>query len=491
MLRCVDIESKPGTIMDAQPPACVSAATLPGLFVVQSLAQQLVCSMMASSEEFARDIIALDSGSWTMLMIHGLGKDGVAVPDDAHGPDRRLRRGALVERRRQHRRLHPLAQRAHGRRRAERAALPDHVPVPPRGGRQRRPRRATAAGRRSSWRSSPTTPSRSPTRRSRAGSRSRTTSAWPAGSRARRSSTGCFAARDVQESSPAASVPQEATTEALGGELVWPSFRGHFEQGAADVVYARVTSSGGFGDPLAREPEKVAQDVEDGYVSTEVARVIYGVGLADGRRRSSAGRRRRCAASCSARGCREGSIPRGDARREARRAPRPKLGQINPALGIYGAGGREVIACAACRTELAEQGANYKEGCREHVARARLAALPPGPAPLRDGHLPRAAPLLLSGLRAPARRRPGRAGRAAVPRRAREGVSTVRRGDTRAATTLAPTCSTAPPDRLETTRRSCSDGERLSLPGLRARARSSGRASCAGSASGRATRSAC
>ena len=40
---------------------------------------------------------------------------------------------------------------------------------------------------------------------------------------------------------------------------------------------------GGYGDPLLRAPAAVAADVQLGYVSTEVARTMYGVALgADG-----------------------------------------------------------------------------------------------------------------------------------------------------------------------------------------------------------------
>src|SRR5256885_1703167 len=36
---------------------------------------------------------------------------------------------------------------------------------------------------------------------------------------------------------------------------------------------------GGFGDPLARELDKVAEDVREGYVSAQVAREVYRVAL--------------------------------------------------------------------------------------------------------------------------------------------------------------------------------------------------------------------
>jgi N-methylhydantoinase B len=48
---------------------------------------------------------------------------------------------------------------------------------------------------------------------------------------------------------------------------------------AGDVWYHSWQAGGGYGDPLARDPERVAQDVARGAVSAEVAHDIYGVVL--------------------------------------------------------------------------------------------------------------------------------------------------------------------------------------------------------------------
>ena len=43
------------------------------------------------------------------------------------------------------------------------------------------------------------------------------------------------------------------------------------------------SGGGGYGDPLERDPELVLADIDDGYVTREAARVLYGVALtADG-----------------------------------------------------------------------------------------------------------------------------------------------------------------------------------------------------------------
>ena len=50
-----------------------------------------------------------------------------------------------------------------------------------------------------------------------------------------------------------------------------------FHIGNNDILYMRSSSGGGYGDPLEREPQGVLRDVEDGIVSRQEARDIYGV----------------------------------------------------------------------------------------------------------------------------------------------------------------------------------------------------------------------
>jgi N-methylhydantoinase B len=56
----------------------------------------------------------------------------------------------------------------------------------------------------------------------------------------------------------------------FGRERSWPT--------AAGAVFRYVTNGGGgWGDPFARDPERVRRDVRDGYVSVAAARADYGV----------------------------------------------------------------------------------------------------------------------------------------------------------------------------------------------------------------------
>ena len=57
-----------------------------------------------------------------------------------------------------------------------------------------------------------------------------------------------------------------------------------------DRVLIRCAGSGGYGDPLDREPERVLKDVFDGYVTANAAGELYGVVLSpDGRRLDASG----------------------------------------------------------------------------------------------------------------------------------------------------------------------------------------------------------
>jgi N-methylhydantoinase B len=53
----------------------------------------------------------------------------------------------------------------------------------------------------------------------------------------------------------------------------------NFEINQGDVLYMRVASGGGYGDPLERDPELVRQDVANSIVSLAAAREVYGVVL--------------------------------------------------------------------------------------------------------------------------------------------------------------------------------------------------------------------
>src|ERR1700694_1849402 len=54
-----------------------------------------------------------------------------------------------------------------------------------------------------------------------------------------------------------------------------------FDQNPSDVYAVLWSAAGGFGDPLERDPAKVAADAENGNVSVEASKSIYGVVIGD------------------------------------------------------------------------------------------------------------------------------------------------------------------------------------------------------------------
>jgi N-methylhydantoinase B len=72
--------------------------------------------------------------------------------------------------------------------------------------------------------------------------------------------------------------PFAMSPEQMEGEQESISW-GVFPLMGQDVLYVRSDGGGGYGDPLMREPEKIARDVREGNVSEGVGRDVYGVVL--------------------------------------------------------------------------------------------------------------------------------------------------------------------------------------------------------------------
>jgi N-methylhydantoinase B len=158
-----------------------------------------------------------------------------------------------------------------------------------------------------------------------------------------------------------------------------------------DVVEARFVGGGGYGDPIQREPEYVANDVSVGYVSKDAAEVVYGV-IVDG----------------------EGTLD-PDATRELRQAilnerttwrpadelpPGPETtnafttratGEGPRAVHEYvvarDEGGQRVLACSHCGHVLADYTGNYKRGLLVDEADPTLVPLVRDPSYFIDGDI--------------------------------------------------------------------------------------------------------
>ena len=57
--------------------------------------------------------------------------------------------------------------------------------------------------------------------------------------------------------------------------------KGVSELHAGDLARTLTGGGGGYGDPLKRDPQRVADDVREGYVGREHARLDYGVVIDD------------------------------------------------------------------------------------------------------------------------------------------------------------------------------------------------------------------
>jgi N-methylhydantoinase B len=74
----------------------------------------------------------------------------------------------------------------------------------------------------------------------------------------------------------------EGSARTASGEALHPKRQQRIPGGGRVVL--RLPGGGGHGDPFEREPAKVTRDVEDGLVSVERARDVYGVVLKEGER---------------------------------------------------------------------------------------------------------------------------------------------------------------------------------------------------------------
>jgi N-methylhydantoinase B len=67
-----------------------------------------------------------------------------------------------------------------------------------------------------------------------------------------------------------------------GGEVIDIGKRSRHRAAIGDVLIMTGAGGGGYGDPFERAPERVCDDVLDGFISAERARDVYGVVISDG-----------------------------------------------------------------------------------------------------------------------------------------------------------------------------------------------------------------
>jgi N-methylhydantoinase B len=134
----------------------------------------------------------------------------------------------------------------------------------------------------------------------------------------------------------------------------------HLDLNRGDVFVATAGGGGGIGDPLLRAPEKVAQDVINGYVTPAHAREMYGV-VMDGEAVNTAATEAR----------------RAEIRRERIGQDPAKEAQMPPSVGISLARDSGNWTCASCEEALAGAEENWRDGAvlRETPIADRFAEL--------------------------------------------------------------------------------------------------------------------
>jgi N-methylhydantoinase B len=280
ILRNIEYRSQPGTIIDAVPPGLVSCAGATGLYMSMNLAQQCVSKMLLASEEFREEAVAMNMASWTLMMLSGqtqyqtplLGfmmdpmagavgarphKDGVDTGGIIHSPQSNQPQVELYEMQYPvlylYRREEPDmggAGRWRGGTGLGMAYVPHDAPV------------SITTQTLASGVSFPNNLGLS--------------GGYPGGT-IRYTLQRQSSIDDVIASGRMPQAPDE-----IGGQTEVVDFKGVIQQDDGDVLFVRSSSSGGYGDPLEREPERVAEDVRNGYVTDGTAAGVYGVVLGDG-----------------------------------------------------------------------------------------------------------------------------------------------------------------------------------------------------------------
>ena len=167
-------------------------------------------------------------------------------------------------------------------------------------------------------------------------------------------------------------LPDSAEALTAAGVEILPA-KALISFGPNDVLIGTVAGGSGFGDPLRREPARVARDVADGLVSASAAEELYGVVLAGVDPDELATETRREAIRARRRADGEPVEP-GDHTERIDGAAR-LLHPVADVVEAVSFGGRTVQRCTVCETKLADYDRDYRSGAL--VRELELAALSP------------------------------------------------------------------------------------------------------------------
>jgi N-methylhydantoinase B len=132
----------------------------------------------------------------------------------------------------------------------------------------------------------------------------------------------------------------------------------NFIQKRADVYAVLWSAAAGFGDPLERDPERVAADVENEAISAQAANTVYGVvldsqGAADLQRTASVRQSLR----------RERLVKAQQPAAHVRKLSGAISSHATENLAIHSEAQGSHVGCANCATDLGPTGDNYKLYC--------------------------------------------------------------------------------------------------------------------------------
>jgi N-methylhydantoinase B len=136
---------------------------------------------------------------------------------------------------------------------------------------------------------------------------------------------------------------------------------GNFRAGRGDVLILRAGAGAGLGDPLLRDPDLVARDVRDAYITADHARAAYGVAITDDGRIDEIA-----------------TVHQREEIRRQRIGGTPPRQQRSPRdAGIALACTTDGWSCASCETTLAPEEENWRVSSvsRTTPAAERLAEL--------------------------------------------------------------------------------------------------------------------
>jgi len=169
-------------------------------------------------------------------------------------------------------------------------------------------------------------------------------------------------ASDVHARLAGSNLPNDIT-ELAGNEETLQLRQQNFVQAPGDVYAVLWSAAAGFGDPLERDPERVAGDVDQEAVSAAAALHTYGVVL-DGNGAADVDATRRRRSEMRSERLAKASRPQS----EPLRLEGAVRYQATENLAVRSHGDGEHFACAGCAADLGPVDANYKLACARHDA---------------------------------------------------------------------------------------------------------------------------